>query len=72
MIMTAAQLVRLAELAAFAADYFAISEPGTARMFGDTALRADALSAELQRGETEARNGTAMSFPMGVPHSGAL
>jgi hypothetical protein len=41
-------------------------------MFGDTALRADALSAELHRDETEARNGTAMSFPLGVSHSTAL
>jgi len=72
MTMTAAQLAHLAELAAFAADYFAVSDPGTARMFGDTALRADALSAELHRDETEARNGTAMSFPLGVSNSGSL
>jgi hypothetical protein len=72
MIMTAAQLAHLAELAAFAADYFAVSDPGTARMFGDTALRADTLSAELHRDENDARNGTAMSFPLGVSNSGAL
>ena len=64
--MTAAQLAYLAELAAFAADYFAVSDPGTARMFGDTALRADTLSTELHHAETEARNGTAMSVPHDV------
>ena len=70
--MTAAQLAHLAELAAFAADYFAVSDPGTARMFGDTALRADTLSAEIQRDETEAHNGTAMSFALGVSNTDAL
>ncbi|MGA2307600.1 MAG: hypothetical protein ABSH29_25940 [Acidimicrobiales bacterium] len=70
--MTAAQLAHLAELAAFAADYFATSDPRTARTFGDTARRADTLSAEIQRDETEARNGTSMSFPLGVSNSDAL
>jgi hypothetical protein len=64
--MTAAQLAHLAELAAFTADYFAVSDPSTARMFGDTALCADTLSAELHRDETDARNGTAMSIPQAV------
>jgi hypothetical protein len=72
MIMTAAQLAHLAELAAFAADYFAASDPDTARMFGDTALRAGTLSAEHHRDETETRNGTAMPFPVGDSNSAAL
>jgi hypothetical protein len=72
MIMTAAQLAELAAFAAFAADYFAVSDPGTAQMFGDTALRADTLSAELHRDENDARNGTAMPFPLGVSDSGTL
>ena len=38
--MTAAQLAHLAELAALAADYFAVSDPDTARIFGDSASRA--------------------------------
>jgi len=59
--MTAAQLAHLAELAALAADYFAVSDPDAAGMFGDLALRAETLSAELHRGETVARIGTAMS-----------
>ena len=49
--MTAAQLAHLAELAAFAADYFAVSDPGTARMFHDADLCASALSAELHHDE---------------------
>ncbi len=75
MIMTAAQLAHLAAFAAFAAfaeDYFATSHLGTARMFGDTALRADTLSAQLHRDENNARKGTAMSFPLGVSNFGAL
>ena len=51
--MTAAQLAHLAELAALAADYFARIDPADARMFGDAALRADALSADLRRDEAE-------------------
>ena len=61
MIMTAAQLAHLAELAALAADYFAVSDPDAARMFGNSALRAETLSAEVHRGETVARIGTGMS-----------
>ena len=49
--MTAAQLARLAELAALAADYFAVSNPDAARMFGALGLRAETLSAEVRRDE---------------------
>jgi hypothetical protein len=72
MIMTAAQLAHLAELAAYTADYLAVSDPDTARMFGDTALRSDTLSTELHRDENDARNGTAMPFPLGVTNSAAI
>jgi hypothetical protein len=61
MTMTAAQLARLAELAALAADYFAVSDPDAAGIFGDSALRAETLSAEIHRSETVARIGTEMS-----------
>ena len=61
MTMTAAQLAHLAELAALAADYFAVSDPDTAGIFGDLAIRAETLSAEVHRGETVARVGTGMS-----------
>ena len=48
--MTAAQLAHLAELAALAADYFAVSDPDAARMFGDSASRAgDAFSRSTPR-----------------------
>ncbi len=59
--MTAAQLAHLAELAALAADDFAVSDPDAARMFGNSALRAETLSAEVHRGETVARIGTGIS-----------
>jgi hypothetical protein len=49
MIMTAAQLAHLAELATLAADYFAVSNPDAARMFGNSAIRAETLSTEVQR-----------------------
>jgi len=52
--MTAAELAHLAELAAFAADFFASSDPVAARKFGEASLRADALSIEL-RPEEQAR-----------------
>jgi hypothetical protein len=61
MTMTAAQLAHLAELAALAADYFAVSDPDTARIFGDSASRAEMLSAEVHRDEAVARIRTAMS-----------
>jgi hypothetical protein len=61
MIMTAAQLAHLGELAALGADGFAVSDPDAARMFGDSALRAETLSAELPHGETVAWIGTKMS-----------
>ena len=53
--MTAAQLAHLAELSAYAADFFIITNPQAAREFGDAALRADALSARLRREEQQAR-----------------
>jgi hypothetical protein len=55
--MTAAQLAHLAELAAFAADFFANTDPAAARNFGDAALRADALSVDLRREEEHAFQG---------------
>jgi len=55
--MTAAQLAHLAELAAFAADFFAATDPSAARKFGDAALRADALSVNLRREEEHALQG---------------
>jgi hypothetical protein len=61
--MTAAQLAHLAELAALAADYFGVSAPDAARLFGDSALRAEMLSAQVRRDETAARSGT------GLPHA---
>lgn len=59
--MTAAQLARLAELAAYAAGFFAATDPEATRMFGDTALRAQALSPELRRDEEHARRGTELA-----------
>lgn len=56
--MTAAQLAHLAELAAYAAGFYAGTDPAAAAMFGDAALRADTLSAELRRDEQHARDGT--------------
>jgi hypothetical protein len=58
--MTAAQLAYLAELSAYAADFFAITNPQAARTFSDAALRADALSARLHREEQQARSSAAM------------
>jgi hypothetical protein len=54
--MTAAQLAYLAELSAYAADFFSITNPQAARTFSDAALRADTLSARLRREELQARN----------------
>jgi hypothetical protein len=59
--MTAAQLAHLAEMPACAADYFAVSDAGDARIFGDASRRARSLSAELLRDETEARHRGAIS-----------
>ena len=59
--MTAAQLAHLAELAAFAADFFADTDPAAARKFGDAALRADALSVDLRREEEHALQGFELS-----------
>jgi hypothetical protein len=55
--MTAAQLAHLAELSAYAADFFAITNPHAARAFSDVALLADTLSARLRREEQQARRG---------------
>jgi hypothetical protein len=60
-IVTAAQLAHLAELAAFAADYFACSDLNTARTFADTALRAEILSVNLRHDESDARGGVIAS-----------
>jgi phosphotransacetylase len=54
--MTAAQLAQLAELSAYAADFFAITNPQAARAFSDTALRADKLSDRVRREEQKARS----------------
>ena len=62
--MTASQLARLAELAAFAADYFSSSDPGAAHVFGQTALRADALSVYLRGEESVARTERCFRSPM--------
>lgn len=59
--MTAAQLAHLAELSAYAADFFVITNPGAARIFGDAALRADALSARLRREEQQARDSAGLA-----------
>jgi hypothetical protein len=58
--MTAAQLAYLAELSAYAADFFAITNPQAARTFSDAALRADTLSARLHREEHQAKRGAGM------------
>jgi hypothetical protein len=60
--MTAAQLAHLAELAAYAAGFFATTDPAVARLFADTALRADTLSAELRREERRASCGAEPSI----------
>ena len=59
--MTAAQLAHLAELSAYAADFFTITNPQAARVFGDAALRADALSARLRREEQQARDSAGLA-----------
>ena len=59
--MTAAQLAHLAELSAYAADFFAITSPHAAHIFSDAALRADSLSARLSREEQQARRSAALT-----------
>jgi hypothetical protein len=54
--VTAAQLASLAELGAYAAGFYGTSDPDAAQVFGDAASRAEALSAELRRGEQQARH----------------
>lgn len=60
--MTAEQLARLAEQAAFAARYFAATDPSDARRFADAALAAtklaaDKLAADSAREEHTPRRG---------------
>ncbi|MDQ2727723.1 MAG: hypothetical protein M3Y91_07655 [Actinomycetota bacterium] len=52
--MTAAQLARLAEQAAFASDFYAKDNPSAARAFAQTAITADRLSVELAQAEERA------------------
>jgi hypothetical protein len=59
--MTAAQLAHLAELSAYAADFFAITSPLAARTFSDAALRANSLSARLSREEQQARRSAGLT-----------
>ncbi|MGI8753319.1 MAG: hypothetical protein ACR2MN_13565 [Acidimicrobiales bacterium] len=56
--MTAAQLARLAEQAAFASDFYVKDNPSAARAFAQAALTADRLSADLARAEEHARIAT--------------
>ena len=55
--MTASQLTHLAELAAYAAGFFAVSDPAAAALFEGAALCADTLSVELRHEEDLARRG---------------
>ena len=59
--MTSAQLARLAELAAYAAGFFGGTDPRAARLFAETAERADALSTELLGDEERVRCGPELS-----------
>ena len=59
--MTASQLAHLAELSAHAADFFIITNPKAARVFGEAALRADALSSRLRREEQQARSSAGLA-----------
>lgn len=65
--MTAAQLAHLAELAAYAAGFYAKTNPASARLFEDAALRADRLSAEMGREERQARAGVGLVADPEVP-----
>jgi hypothetical protein len=60
-VMTAAQLARLAEQAAYAADFYSQTNPASARTFAHAALMADRLSADLRRDEELARIGIDLS-----------
>ena len=55
--MTASQLTYPSELAAYAAGFFAATDPAAAVTFKDAALRADTLSAELRQAEASAGYG---------------
>lgn len=52
--MTASQLTYLSELAAYAAGFFAATDPAAAVTFREAALRADTLSAQLRQAEDSA------------------
>jgi hypothetical protein len=56
--MTASQLTHLAEMAAYAAGFFVVTDPAAAALFEDAALRADTLSVELRHEEDFERQGT--------------
>ena len=56
--MTASQLTHLAELAAYAAGFFALTDPAAAALFEDTAFRADTLQSSSAHDEDLARQGT--------------
>jgi hypothetical protein len=60
-VMTAAQLARLAEQAAYAADFYSQTNPASARAFANAALLADRMSAELRRDEELARIGAGLA-----------
>jgi hypothetical protein len=66
-VMTAAQLARLAEQAAYAADFYSQTNPASARTFANAALVADRLSADLQRGEELGRIGTDLAVVKAEP-----
>jgi len=57
----------LAELAAYASGFYAQTNPASARLFEDAALRADRLSAELGREEQRAREGLGLVADTEVP-----
>ena len=70
--MTAAQLAHLAELAAFAAGFFATTDEAAARLFADTALRADTLSAELRGEERRASLGADLGIDAVLEQTGGV
>jgi hypothetical protein len=61
--VTAAQLTRLVELAAYASGFFCTTDPVVARMFAEAASRAQALAAELGLEEGHARHRTEIPGP---------
>ena len=59
--MTSAQVAHLAELSAYAADFFATTSPLAARTFSDATLRADSLSTRLRHEEQQARRSAGLT-----------